>query len=225
MQNSPASATRQTKIDCAYSRPRYLRRKNASPVGATLIANIPPMCVSERAPVSNQGFTLIEIIVGMVISAISLTMLYSLIYPQIVRSVEPMLQIRAAELGQAMVEEILAKPYDENSPTGGVPPCSSCTVAADFGVDSGESTRADFDDVDDFHHYCGFPQAVDQIAGITPSGFDNFRMEVCVIYDGNYDAVADANQNAKRITVSVYAPTRGSGFAPPIRFSAYRGNF
>lgn len=173
----------------------------------------------------NQGFTLIEIIVGIVISAVSLTMLYSLIYPQIVHSVEPMLQVRAAELGQAIVEEILAKPYDEQSPTGGVPPCSPCTAAADFGTDSGEGTRAEFDDVDDFDTYCGAPQAVDQIIGAAPSGFDNFRMETCVVYDGNYDGAADGDQSAKRITVSVYAPTRGGGFAPPIRFSAYRGNF
>ncbi len=174
---------------------------------------------------NNRGFTLIEIIVGMVISAISLTMLYSLIYPQIVHSVEPMLQVRAAELGQAIVEEIIAKPYDENSPTGGVPPCSPCTAAAAFGVDSGEAARADFDDVDDFDSYCGSPQAIEQIPGVTPSGFAGFRMEVCVIYDGNYDGTADADEKAKRITVSVYAPARGGGFASPIRFSAYRGNF
>lgn len=173
----------------------------------------------------SHGFTLIEIIVGMVISAISLTMLYTLIYPQIVRSVEPMLQVRAAELGQAIVEEILAKPFDELSPTGGVPPCSPCTAAAAFGADSGEGTRADFDDVDDFDSYCGSPQAVEQIPNVTPSGFAKFRMQICVIYDGNYDGTADADQKAKRITVSVYAPTRGSGFAAPIRFSAYRGNF
>ncbi len=179
----------------------------------------------KKSLATNQGFTLIEIIVGMVISAISLTMLYSLIYPQIVRSVEPMLQVRAVELGQAIVEEILAKPYDEQSPTGGVPPCNPCTAAANFGVDSGEITRAEFDDVDDFNSYCGSPQAVDQIPGVTPSGFDSFLMEVCVIYDGNFDGVADGNQDAKRITVSVYAPTRGSDFAAPIRFSAYRGNF
>ena len=173
----------------------------------------------------NQGFTLIEIVVGIVISAVSLTMLYSLIYPQIVRSVEPMLQVRAAELGQAIVEEILAKPYDERSPTGGSPPCNPCTISTDFGSDSGEGTRAEFDDVDDFDTYCGSPQAIDQILGVAPSGFDNFRMESCVIYDGNYDGAADSDQSAKRITVSVYAPTQGGGFAPPIRFSAYRGNF
>lgn len=180
---------------------------------------------SYRAPTGNSGFTLIEIIVGMVISAISLTMLYSLIYPQILRSVEPTLQVRAAELGQAIVEEILAKPYDEQSPTGSVPPCNPCTIAANFGVDSGESARAEFDDVDDFDGYCGSPQAVGQISGVTPSGFGSYRMEVCVIYDGNFDGVADADQSAKRITVSVYVPTRGGGFAAPIIFSAYRGNF
>lgn len=173
----------------------------------------------------NHGFTLIEIVVGIVISAISLTMLYSLIYPQIIHSVEPMLQIRAAELGQAIVEEILAKPYDERSPTGGVPPCDPCTAAADFGADGGEGTRAEFDDVDDFNAYCGTPQAIDHVLGAAPSGFDNFRMQSCVVYDGDYDGVADNNQSAKRITVFVYAPTRGGGFSPPIRFSAYRGNF
>lgn len=173
----------------------------------------------------NQGFTLLEIIVGMVVSAISLTMLYSLVYPQIVRGVEPMLQARAAELGQAIMEEILAKPYDERSPTGGVPPCSPCTAAADLGTDSGEDARAKFDDVDDFDSLCSAQQSVAQILGAAASGFENFRMQSCVFYDGNYDGIADSNENAKRINVAVYPPSLSGGLAAPVRFSAYRGNF
>ena len=67
------------------------------------------------------------------------------------RSVEPMLQIRAAELGQSLMDEILAKPFDELTPLGGYPPCSSCS--ASLGKE-GTEARDDYDDVDDYNYYC-----------------------------------------------------------------------
>lgn len=172
---------------------------------------------------STKGFTLIELVVGMVITAISLAMLSALIYPQLQRSVNPILAVRAAELGQALMEEILAKRFDETTASGGVPACTpacSSTLGAD-----GSETRLDFDDVDDFNVYCSGQFAIETALGTTPAEFSRYRMQICVNYDGNFDGSTDTNTNAKLITVSVFPPLAGGGQDAPISFSAYRGNF
>ena len=70
------------------------------------------ICLRRNA---QSGFTLVEIIVGIVITGISLSVVTTLIYPLFVRSVDPMLQIRAAEYGQAIMQDILSKPYDASA--------------------------------------------------------------------------------------------------------------
>lgn len=172
------------------------------------------------------GFTLIELIVGLVITAIALSALSVVFFSAPQRSVEPVLQIRATELGQSLMQEILAKPFDETTPVGGLPACVACTDAASFGVDGGES-RPGFDDVDDYHVYCRasapYAAVVDPF-GVTPDDFENFRMSVCVTYDGNFDGVADADQRAKQVTVDVYPPPI-SGQRQRMRFLAWRSNY
>lgn len=170
------------------------------------------------------GFTLIELMVSIVVSAISLTFLTSLFFSSASKSVEPALQIRAAEFAQALMDEILAKPYDELSPVGGVPPCSSCSGA--LGTDGAE-TRATFNDVDDYNFYCDNADPFDienSLGNSSLIGFSGYKMSVCVVYDGNYDGIADSDTNAKQITVSIYTPL-GAGLSEPITIKAYRGNF
>jgi prepilin-type N-terminal cleavage/methylation domain-containing protein len=70
-------------------------------------------------PTKQSGFTLIEIIVGIVVLSISYALLTSLIYPLASQSAAQIHQIRAAELGQSMVNEILGKAFDENSDMSG----------------------------------------------------------------------------------------------------------
>lgn len=176
------------------------------------------------SPASARGFTLVELVVGLVITAIAMTFLSVVFFNSPERSVEPIFQIRASELGQSLMDEILAKPYDENTPLGGIPPCTSCTSS--LGSEEG-GNRQLFDDVDDYDFYCrsAAPYAdVEDAFGNTPNDFENFKMSICVIYDGNYDGTADSNQNAKLITIDIYPPAIG-GVSQPISFRAYRGNF
>lgn len=172
------------------------------------------------------GFTLIELVVGLVVTAIALTYLSTVFFSAPARSVEPILQIRAAELGQALMDEIITKAYDEVTPLGGMPPCSPCTPAAGLGADTGE-TRSLYDDVDDYHSYCStsppYANVVDAL-GNAPPDFANFRMSVCVSYDGDYDGSADVSQNAKLVIVDIYPPPI-SGVRQQFRFKAYRSNF
>ncbi|WP_427980905.1 type IV pilus modification PilV family protein, partial [Agarivorans sp.] len=66
------------------------------------------------------GFTLIELIVGIVVMAIALVVISSFLVPQARRSIEPVYQFRAAELGSSLMNEILSKSFDEQSDhTGG----------------------------------------------------------------------------------------------------------
>ncbi|MFT6209390.1 MAG: MSHA pilin protein MshD, partial [Colwellia sp.] len=72
-----------------------------------------------------RGFTLIELVVGIVVFSIALMLFTSLIVPQAVRSVDPIFQVRATELAQSLINEIVSKPFDENSNrTGGTARCN-----------------------------------------------------------------------------------------------------
>ena len=172
-----------------------------------------------------RGFSLVELIAGIVLMTIALTLLINVFFTGAGRSVEPLLQIRAAEFGQALMEEIAAKRYDEQTPVGGQPACTGCTAPAGLGPDSGELTRDVYDDVDDYNVYCPSRQALVDFAGNPLPEFVNFEMQVCVFYDGDYDGVDDAaSADAKLIIVDIYAPQAGGG-KQQIQFTRYRSNF
>ena len=172
-----------------------------------------------------RGFSLVELIAGIVLMTIALTLLINVFFTGAGRSVEPLLQIRAAEFGQALMEEIAAKRYDEQTPIGGQPACSGCTAPGSFGPDGGEATRDLFDDVDDYNTYCASRQALEDFSGNSLPEFVNFEMQVCVLYDGDYDGVDDgATADAKLIVVDIYAPQSGGG-KQQIQFTRYRSNF
>ncbi len=176
-----------------------------------------------RRRAERSGFTLVELVVGIALIGSVVALLVALVYPQLLRSVDPLFIQRAAALGQSLAEEVLAKPFDELTPLGGVPPCNPCSAV--LGVDAGELGREDFDDVDDFNFYCGNPGdrfAVENALGLTPDDYSGFSMRICVDYDGDYDGVADTDSNAKRVTIDVWPPGDRSD---AVRFEFYRGNF
>lgn len=182
----------------------------------------------------SAGFTLVEIIVGLVISSIAVSLVATLIFPLYARSVEPVFQIRAAELAQSILDDALSRRYDQATPIGGSPPCdaASCTAAGALGLDGAEINRGDFNDVDDFNLFCGTDIAAeDMIAAQDVNGdaiaeLANYTVSVCVAYDGNYNGIVneagEANEtNAKLITVTVTPPVQAS----VVEISAYRGNY
>lgn len=183
------------------------------------------------------GFTLIELVVSMVLTALALAALTNFFFTQTSRTIEPLFQMRAAKLGEAVMDEIFSRPYDEQTPVGGVPACdiSTCTALADLGAAAdGESAREEFDDVDDYDAYCNDSSPFDivDVLGATAADtgnaledFQAFKMSICVIYDGDYDGVEETNEiNAKRVTVKIFPPGV-TGIANAISFVAYRGNF
>ncbi|PTT47954.1 prepilin-type N-terminal cleavage/methylation domain-containing protein [Aeromonas sp. HMWF016] len=70
-----------------------------------------------RAP--ERGFTLIELIVGIVLLAVALTGILGLLINQAPQAVDPVQQVRAAQLAQRLTGEILQKSFDEKSDHNG----------------------------------------------------------------------------------------------------------
>jgi len=178
----------------------------------------------------NAGFTLVEIIVGIVVLAISLSVVTSLIIPSEQHSVEQVHQIKAAELGQSMLNEILGKAFDEKSDkAGGRLRCDEDQGDVNTTVDAHElcttnltdeeaDIRAEFDDVDDYNGYNLLKTSTD---GDLHAGYGSFEVAVEVAYDTeNVLQLGAASQLAKRITVTITTP---QGTA--IEFTGYKANF
>jgi len=163
-------------------------------------------------PSANRGFTLVELILFIIIVAVATSGLFAAINSSTVNNVNPLHQVRALELAQAQMDEIIGKRYDENSPSGGFPPCDSDELgkpdcSTSLGPESDEitmpSSSVKFDDVDDYH---GF--------NTVPAAYGGYNMTVSVT------GVTLAGRPAKLITVTV-----DSGANDPVALSAYRGNF
>ncbi len=167
------------------------------------------------------GATLVELIIAIVIMAVALVSLAMTISLSAGKSADIFWQVKVVELGQAYMEEILSRRFDEATPVGGIPACepggTSCSA---IGVDAGE-TRPLFDDVDDYDGVDDSPPK-DAEGNDRPS-YAGYRVQVSVAYAdaGQQTAYSlDGAHDAKLITVTVSHPT-GSALV----FSAYKGNY
>ncbi len=78
---------------------------------------------------ADQGFTLIEIVITIILLG-AVAAILAPFFNAIVHSPDPVIRERAISLGQAMMDEIMAKRWDENTPVGGGPVITSETPAA-----------------------------------------------------------------------------------------------
>lgn len=184
-----------------------------------------------------KGFTLIETIVGMVVLAISFSILTTLIYPVAQQSADQLHQVKAAELAQSVLNEIQNKAFDNNSDmAGGRVRCGDidagdCSTAMGPDTVSGiTETRATFNDVDDYNllEY-GDLYGKGGIENSQGGGIDlylGYSMRITVCNDASYDGSCPndlskvATSVAKLITVTITTPTDFS-----MSFSTYRANF
>jgi MSHA pilin protein MshD len=189
---------------------------------------------------NNQGFTLIELVIGIVTLSLSFGVITSLILPSVEHSADQVHQIRAAELGQSMLNEILGRAFDENSDqVGGLVRCgddadNSGAIDADelcSGIMGAEGeSRSQFDDVDDYNGLdqtgSGIRDALGDSMGDLYLGF---TVTVTVCNDSNYDGVCvtdpdngtvDLFNLAKLISITVTTPQQSV-----IEFATYKANF
>lgn len=170
-----------------------------------------------------RGFTIIEIIVGIIVLAIALLGFSVAFGPQAQRSVDSVYQVRATELGSSLLNEIFSLSFDHaNNRSGGSIRCSAtppnaCTAAIDFGPEAGED-RDDYNDVDDFHE---FAASGELLTGTTISDlYVNFTVAVTVCYSETaIGPCVTSIEDYKKIQVSVTTPA-GQVFS----FTGYRGN-
>lgn len=181
----------------------------------------------------HKGFTLIETIVGMVVLAISFSVLTTLIYPVAQQSADQLHQVKAAELAQSVLNEIQNKAFDENSDmAGGRVRCGE-TDADDCSTDMGpdtisgvEETRAIFNDVDDYDGLVYAAGEIENSQGVVIDLYLGYSMSISVCNDASYDGSCPndiskvATSVAKLITVTITTPTDFS-----MSFSTYRANF
>jgi MSHA pilin protein MshD len=175
-----------------------------------------------------KGFTLIEIIVGIVVLAVALVVITSALGPLYKSASNPWHQVRAAELGHSLLNEIMGRSFDENSDRAGgefrcgeagFTACSAfCTNAA---VNTAEAeTRPGYDDVDDFN---GLQLSGSDIVGSTGNlALNNlylgYQASITVACAGS--ELTQPQASVKKITVTITTPT-----GEAIAFSAYRSNW
>lgn len=177
----------------------------------------------------SNGFTLVESIMAMVILGFAMVTLVSFLYPQIERSATPHYQTRAANLGQSLMSQILARGFDNNSDFDGgqyrcdepdrngvANPCSTT-----LGRDSGESNPAQFNDVDDYigcwwtdsTNDCG--GSGDPLSNILGTEIASKYAHFTVTIDVNYDTAT-----MKKIQIKIDTGRYGE-----FDFTGFRGNY
>ena len=196
--------------------------------------NLSPVFIS-LARTSQQGFTLIETIVGIVVLSIAFSIFTTLIYPLANQSAEQVHQIKAAELGQSMINEILGKAFDENSEmSGGFYRCGEDqngdgeikavdgeTCSSVLANEEG-GERELFDDVDDYNDLSIIESSLGESDSLGDM-YVGYQINVKVINDSDYDGDndgADNNYTAKLITVTITTPQDFN-----FDFAVYRVNF
>lgn len=196
------------------------------------------MVFKSPKPISlSSGFTLIEIIIGIVVLSISLSIVIQLIAPTEQQSADQIHQIKAAELGQSMLDEILAKAFDEKSDkAGGRNRCDedqdgSGTLESDelcttILAREEANDRNLFDDVDDYNGYSGKASSINEALD---GGYDSFKVAVRVEYDISDPSDVQGlrlglssvgTPLAKFVTVTITTP-----LGTEIEFSGYKANF
>ncbi|WP_110455703.1 type II secretion system protein [Shewanella algidipiscicola] len=171
-----------------------------------------------------QGFTLIELVVGMLVLSIALVMLSTMLFPQADRAAETLHRVRSAELAHSLLNEIWGKRYDQNSnPNGGVPACGAaarsdlglpagdaCTDEVDFGA-AGLARNA-YRDVDDYHGLTQSNQMLNASRTYAEE-YLNYQLSVSVTYPYS-------DKNSKLVTINVTTPN-----GEVITYNALRSNY
>lgn len=174
-----------------------------------------------------QGFTLIELVLGMTVMVVVIGFMMAAMLPKEKQSADQIHLIRAAELGQSLMNEITSKAFDQNSDlSGGLLRCNETGFQACSSILGKEGeNRTTFNDVDDYH---GLTSIEDALGNDVSDRYRGFSVLVSVQYDNNYDGgssdsyngVIDNSPLAKLITITVTTP-----LGTPVTLATYKANF
>ena len=169
------------------------------------------------------GFTLIELVMTILILG-SVSLILIPFFNSIIHSSDPIIRQRAVALGQAMMDEISGKRWDENTPIGGGPIVTGeSTVGTSRGgtlliasdpvtaIATEEGSRTNYDDLDDYNGLSETNTFSDQLGGTFT--YTGYSRTVSVDYIAGDSSPIDKNTPAaagstdsKRIIVTVTTP-------------------
>ena len=163
---------------------------------------------------AQRGLTLVELIIYIVVVLVGLAGVLTVLDTTVRGSADPVVRKQALALAEAMLEEVLAKEYQnaaggnnvatssEGCTPSTTPKCSPNTPA----------DRANYNDVDDYN---GWNQAGNvQAVGVPPAALAGYNVTVAVAAPAAVNGVT-----LKTVTVTV---TRG---AETVILQGWRGNF
>ena len=168
----------------------------------------------KRERAAQRGLTLIELVVYIVVVLVGLAGVLTVLDTTVRGSADPVLRKQALSLAEAMLEEVLAKEYQNDA--GGnnaATPALGCTpVTVPSCRLNTPADRASYNDVDDYN---GWNQAGNQQAvGAAPAVLANYNVTVAVGAPAAVNGVT-----LKTITVTV---TNGPA---AVTLQGWRGNF
>lgn len=143
----------------------------------------------------SRGFSLAEVLIASaILSFVTLGIVQAVSAGQS-RTLDALKRTRAQALAEVLLEEILAKPYAE--PEG----------ETSFGPDTGETVRADFDNVDDYHGYLESAGVLaDHSGAVYPNDYQSLERSVSVVAVTNSVADLGGDHAGLQVTVSVSEP-------------------
>ncbi|HHQ4561555.1 prepilin-type N-terminal cleavage/methylation domain-containing protein [Aeromonas sp. R4-1] len=193
-----------------------------------------------------RGFTLIELIVGIVLLAVALTGILGLLINQAPQAVDPVQQVRAAQLAQRLSGEILQKSFDEQSDHNGgryrcgetvtnviIPACSTS-----YGPDVDEREPYTFNDVDDYQTSAICAKGWDEVSclngewieaafftqadsKVASDEYRNYQVRIAVTPDNLFGSQGSkAESIGKRVLLQIKLPDQSV-----LDFAFYRGNY
>lgn len=138
------------------------------------------------------GFTLVELVIFIVIVSVGVAGILLVMNTVVASSADPLVRKQALALAESVLEEVLQKAYADPDPPG----------------TPGETTRATFDDVDDYNGKSN------STFTDLPAALSSYAITIVV------DAPAQLNGvDMKRVRVTV------SKSAESITLTGYRGNY
>lgn len=148
-----------------------------------------------------NGFTLIEVLAFILVVSVGLGGLLFTFNYGVIHSVDPVTRIKGLELTQALLDTILSRRFDENTPAGGVPACNASGGSTCAGI----LADAGYDDVGDYNGYTSTSEA-------------GYSLSVSVVEAGNDLGIT--NTQARRITVTTQMPDNRT-----LTLTAYKVNY
>lgn len=162
------------------------------------------MCMRKVQAVDKrqQGITLIELIMFIVVVGVALAGIASAINFNVQHTVDPIVKKQALAVAESMLEEVLLQNFTD----------------PDGGANVVEASRDLYDDVDDYNGYSRSGISSIDAPATTIAGLESYSVTIAVDATVNLNGISGGE--AKRITVTVNGPVGAT-----VTLQGYRTNY